>query len=61
MDAKTDMFICTLEYKFHPIFKLTETELTNFVLEKRPTLRHRPLRIIPYDKLNKVNRLDKRL
>lgn len=59
MDAKTGMFICTLEYEFHPIFKLTEKELTDFVLSKRPTLRHRPFRIVPYDKLNKVNHLDK--
>lgn len=59
MDAKTDMFICTLEYKHHPIFRLTEKELTDFVLSKRPSLRHSQFRIVPYDKLNKVNRLDK--
>ena len=49
MDAKTGMFICTLRYRYHPIFPLKPEELEEFVLTKRPTLKNRPFKIILYE------------
>lgn len=43
------MFICTLRYRYHPIFHITAKELEDFVLLKRPTLKNTTFRIIPYD------------
>lgn len=37
-----DRFVCTLTYKFCPAFILTEQELVDFVLSKRPSLKNKP-------------------
>lgn len=33
-----DRFICQLVFHYCPIFKVTDEEIRNFVLENRPTL-----------------------
>lgn len=32
-------FVCTLKYRFCPLFLITEEELAKFVEEKRPSLK----------------------
>lgn len=49
-DTKFDVmlngrFICTLFYKYCPLFPIDSEELVKFVLEKRPTLKGKPFRI----------------
>ncbi len=46
MNADTDMFICTLKFPYNPLFKLKESELMDFVFEKRPTLRYGNIRVL---------------
>lgn len=41
-----DRFVCILHYQCHPIFPVNDEELINFVLQKRPTLRGKPFRIL---------------
>lgn len=38
-------FICTLFYKYCPLFPIDSEELVKFVLEKRHTLKGKPFRI----------------
>ena len=40
-----DRFVCTLRYKYCPLFPIEERELHDFVVSKRPTLRNKPFRI----------------
>lgn len=40
-----DRFVCTLRYTFCPLFPVTDKELTDFILSKRPTLRGKPFHI----------------
>lgn len=39
-------FICTLRYKYCPLFPIDMGELTDFVLSKLPTLRNEPFNIV---------------
>ena len=43
--ADNGRFICTLFYKYCPLFPIDSEELVKFVLEKRPTLKGKPFRI----------------
>lgn len=38
-------FICTLQYKYSPLFSIDFEELTKFVLKKRPTFKGKDFRI----------------
>jgi hypothetical protein len=38
-------YVCTLRYKYCPLFPVGERELRGFVVSKRPTLRNKPFRI----------------
>lgn len=38
-------FICTLKYRFCPLFPITEEELAKFVEEKRPSLKGKNYKI----------------
>lgn len=38
-------FICTLRYKYCPLFPVKDTELISFVEQKRPTLKGKPYNI----------------
>lgn len=38
-------FVCTLRYRYCPLFPIEERELRDFVVSKRPTLRNKPFRI----------------
>lgn len=40
-----DKFVCTLTYEHCPIFVLTEKEITDFILSKRPSLKGKPFHI----------------
>ena len=40
-----DKFVCTLRYKYCPLFPSEERELRGFVVSKRPTLRGKDFRI----------------
>lgn len=39
-------FVCTLRYKYCPLFPIDMDELTDFVLSKRPTLKNKPFNIV---------------
>lgn len=39
-------FVCTLCYKYCPLFPIDYEELTEFILSKRPTLRGQDYRIM---------------
>lgn len=41
-----ERFVCTLSYRFNPVFPINRKELHNFVVSKRPTLRNKPFRIV---------------
>lgn len=38
-------FVCTLRYKYCPLFPIDSEELVKLVLSKRPTLKGKPFRI----------------
>ena len=38
-------FVCTLRYKYCPLFPIEERALYDFVISKRPTLRNKPFNI----------------
>ena len=38
-------FVCTLKYRFCPLFPITEEELAKFVEEKRPSLKGKNYKI----------------
>ncbi len=38
-------FVCTLRYKYCPLFPIDSEELAKFVLSMRPTLKGKPFRI----------------
>lgn len=38
-------FVCTLRYKYCPLFPIEIDELVKLVLSKRPTLKGKPFRI----------------
>lgn len=38
-------FVCTLRYKYNPLFPIDYENLTKFVLSKRPTLKGKDYRI----------------
>ena len=40
-----DKFVCTLTYEYCPIFALTEKEIEDFVVSKRPSLKGKPFYI----------------
>ena len=40
-----DRYVCTLRYKYFPLFPIDTDELHNFVVSKRPTLRNKKFRI----------------
>lgn len=40
-----DRYVCTLRYKYCPLFPIDTDELHNFVVSKRPTLRNKKFRI----------------
>lgn len=39
-------FVCTLRYRYCPLFPIDEKELQDFVVSKRPTLRNQPFNIV---------------
>lgn len=39
-------FVCTLQYKYCPLFPIDIKELIDFVISKRPTLRNQPFNIV---------------
>ena len=41
-----DRFVCTLRYRYCPLFPIDEKELHDFVVSKRPTLRNQPFNIV---------------
>lgn len=41
-----DRYVCTLRYRYNPLFPLKEDQLSGFVLSKRPTLRGKLFRIV---------------
>lgn len=38
-------FVCTLRYKYCPLFPIEFEKLKKFILSKRPTLRNQPYNI----------------
>lgn len=40
-----DRYVCTLRYKYCPLFPIDTDELHEYVLRKRPTLRGKAFRI----------------
>lgn len=40
-----DRYICTLTYEHCPMFVLTEKEIVDFVVSKRPSLKGKPFYI----------------
>ena len=40
-----ERFVCTLKYRFCPLFTITEEELAKFVVEKRPSLKGKNYKI----------------
>ena len=38
-------FVCTLRYKYCPLFPIDLEDLKKFILSKRPTLRNKPYNI----------------
>lgn len=41
-----DRFVCTLKYMYCPLFAIRYEALIKFVLDKRPTLKGKPFRIM---------------
>lgn len=41
-----DRFVCTLKYMYCPLFAIRYEELIKFVLDKRPSLKGKPFRIM---------------
>ena len=41
-----DRFVCTLKYMYNPLFVIRKEELLKFVLDKRPSLKGKPFRIM---------------
>lgn len=39
-------FVCTLKYMYCPLFMINYDDLLKFVLDKRPTLKGKPFRIM---------------
>lgn len=39
-------FVCTLKYMYCPLFAIGYEELLKFVLDKRPSLKGKPFRIM---------------
>lgn len=39
-------FVCTLKYKYCPLFLINYVDLEKFVLSKRPSLRGKPFEIM---------------
>ena len=39
-------FVCTLKYMYCPLFVIRKEELLKFVLDKRPSLKGKPFRIM---------------
>ncbi len=39
-------FVCTLKYMYYPLFAIEYEELIKFVLDKRPSLKGKPFRIM---------------
>lgn len=39
-------FVCTLRYKYCPIFPINSKDLHDFVISKRPTLRNQPFNVV---------------
>ena len=35
------VFLCTLHYRYNPVFKVSMEEIDDFVLSKRPSLRNK--------------------
>lgn len=44
-DRNTDRFICTMRMPINPLFKITITDILNFVYQKRPSLKNRKITI----------------
>ena len=40
-----DRYVCTMRYKYCPLFPIDTDELHEYVLRKRPTLRNKKFRI----------------
>lgn len=40
-----DRYICTMRYRYCPLFPVSAEELRKFVISKRPTLRYMDFRI----------------
>ena len=40
-----ERFVCTLKYRFCPLFPITEEELAKFIEEKRPSLKGKNYKI----------------
>lgn len=47
-------FYCQLIYSYNPLFKIDIADVARFVLEKRPSLRHRKDVVLVMDKNNKI-------
>ena len=41
-----DRYVCTLHYKYCPLFPIDTDELHEFVVNKKPTLRNKEFRIL---------------
>lgn len=41
-----DRFVCTLKYMYNSLFVIRKEELLKFVLDKRPSLKGKPFRIM---------------
>lgn len=41
-----DRFVCTLKYMYCPLFVIRDKELLKFVLDKRPSTKGKPFRIM---------------
>lgn len=41
-----DRFVCTLKYMYCPLFAIRYEALIKFVLDKRPSLKGKPFRIM---------------
>lgn len=39
-------FVCTLKYRYCPLFPIEEKELHDFIVSKRPTLRNKPFNVV---------------
>lgn len=39
-------FVCTLKYRYCPLFPIDAKDVSDFVISKRPTLKNKPFNVV---------------